>query len=91
MDLKKIDAGAPDVLIATTSQGNEVTFGLIDMEQQLRRWYEIYEMGQRTSKAIASLDLAVTNNIPARWMEASAVPLTPPKLPRNLRTKRKHV
>jgi cell division septal protein FtsQ len=91
IDLKKIDAGTPEVLIATTGQGSEIIFGLNDMDQQLRRWHDIYEMGQRLSKAISNLDLAVSNNIPARWMEASAVPPTPPKLPKPWRTKKKHV
>ncbi len=91
IDLKKIDAGTPEVLIATTGQGSEIIFGLNDMEQQLRRWHDIYEMGQRLNKAISNLDLAVTNNVPARWMEASAVPPSPPKLPRPWRTRKKHV
>ena len=91
VDLRRIDAGAPEVLVVTTGQGSEVTFGLQDLERQLRRWREIYDLGQRTQRAIASLDLAVTNNIPARWLEASLAPGTSPKPPKTVRSKKKHV
>jgi cell division septal protein FtsQ len=91
VDLTRIDLSAPDVLTVTTDQGGEITFGLSDLDQQLRRWYEIFERAQRENKAIASLDLAVTNNIPARWLEASAAASTTPKLPKPLRIRRKHV
>jgi cell division septal protein FtsQ len=90
-ELKKIDVSATEVLVATTGQGGEVTFGLTDFEQQLRRWREIYEKGQKYGKAVATLDLAVSNNIPATWIEASVVPPLPPKAPKVLRNKRKHV
>jgi len=89
VDLKRIDVSAPQVLVVTTGQGSEVTLGLADPEQQLRRWQAIYELGRKMGKAIASVDLAVTNNIPARWLEASAVPAGPPKPPRTW--KKKHV
>jgi hypothetical protein len=42
-------------------------------------------------RGIATLDLAVSNNIPARWLEAGALPSPAPKLPKTLRTRRKHV
>jgi hypothetical protein len=90
-ELKKIDVSGAEVLVATTGQGGEVTFGLTDFEQQLRRWREIYEMGQRLGKAVATLDLAVSNNIPATWIEASVVPPLPPKAPKILRNRKKHV
>lgn len=90
-ELKKIDVSAPEALVATLGQGGEVTFGLTDFDQQLRRWREIYEMGQKLGKAVATLDLAVSNNIPATWIEASVVPPLPPKAPKLLRTKKKHV
>ena len=88
VDLKRVDVSSPEVLIATTSQGSEITFGLQDIDQQLLRWREIYERGMRYNRAIATLDLAVTNNIPARWMEASLQPPppTPRKAPKPSRT-----
>jgi cell division septal protein FtsQ len=90
-ELRKIDVSATEVLVATTGQGGEVTFGLTDFEQQLRRWHDIYDMGQKLSKAVATLDLAVSNNVPATWIEASVVPPLPPKAPKILRNKKKHV
>ncbi len=91
VDLKRIDVSSPEVLVVSTGQGSEVTFGLTDLEQQLRRWREVFDAGQKISKAIASLDLAVTNNIPARWLEASAVAPGTPRAPKPLRLKKKHV
>jgi hypothetical protein len=88
VDLRRIDVAAPEILVVTTGQGSEVTFGLEDLERQLRRWREIHDLGQRMHRSIASLDLAVTNNIPARWLEASIAPAASPKLPKTLRKKK---
>jgi len=91
VDLRRIDVGAPEALVVTTGQGSEVTFGLQDLDRQLRRWREIHDLGQRTHRSIASLDLAVTNNIPARWLEASTAPEPSPKPPKTVRPKKKNV
>jgi cell division protein FtsQ len=91
VDLQRVDVGAPEVLTVTTGQGSEITFSLHDLPRQLRRWREIYDLGQRMHRSIASLDLAVSNNIPARWLEADAVPPQPPKPHKTVRTKRKNV
>jgi cell division septal protein FtsQ len=90
-DLKSIDVSSPEVLVVTTGQGSEITFGLTDLDQQLRRWHSVFQAGQREGKAIASLDLAVSNNLPARWLEASAVPPVSPRLPKPYHSKKKHV
>jgi cell division septal protein FtsQ len=90
-DMKRIDVSSPETLLVTTGQGSEITFGLTDLDQQLRRWHAIADMGQRLSKAIATLDLAVTNHVPVRWLEASAVPAETPKPPKSTRTRKKHV
>ncbi|PYJ05639.1 MAG: hypothetical protein DME25_08080, partial [Verrucomicrobia bacterium] len=37
-DLKQIDAATPGLLVVRTGQGNELTFGLMDFDAQLRRW-----------------------------------------------------
>jgi hypothetical protein len=91
VDLKRVDVSSPEVLVVTTGQGSEVTFGLTDFEQQLRRWHTVFELGRKTGNAVATLDLAVADNIPLRWLEASAVPPAPPKSPKPLRPKKKHV
>jgi cell division septal protein FtsQ len=89
VDIKRIDTSAPEVLTVTTAEGSEVTFGLSGFDQALRRWQKIFEWGQKQSRAIATLDLAVSNSIPARWLEASAAPQLTPKSPRTAR--KKHV
>lgn len=93
VEIKRVDVASAETLLVTTGQGSEVTFGLTDLEQQLRRWRQVHELGLRQGKAIAALDLAVTNNVPARWLEASAAPPPPPpaKAPKILRTKKHHV
>ncbi len=90
--LRRIDVSSPGVLVVTTGQGSEVTFGLDNLEQQLRRWRDIYDLGQSMNKAIASLDLAVTNNVPVRWLEASAAPSVSAQDPSNpTHTRKKNV
>ncbi|MGD0350406.1 MAG: FtsQ-type POTRA domain-containing protein [Verrucomicrobiota bacterium] len=91
VDLQHIDVSAPGVLVATTEQGGEITFGLDNFARQLRRWREIYDAGQRLNKAIASLNLAVPDNIPVRWMDGGAVPGSTPKPVRPARTLKNHV
>jgi hypothetical protein len=63
----------------------------MNFEQQLRRWQVIQDSGQRLGKAVSALDLAVSNNVPVRWLEASALPPSPPKILKPLRTRKKHV
>lgn len=89
VDIKRVDVTTPDMLVATTDQGGAITFGVQNIDQQLLRWHEIYEQGMRHSKVIASLDLAVSNNIPARWLEANLVPPPAPKISRTTRNNRK--
>lgn len=91
VDLRQIDVASPEIIVVKTGQGGEITFGLDEFDRQLRRWREIYDLGIRQRRNIASLDLAVTNNIPARWLEASAAPVSPPRPPKTIRTKRHNV
>jgi hypothetical protein len=90
-DMSRIDVSVPDVLILKTGQGSEITFGLTGIDQQLLRWQATFEKAQSMNKAIATLDLAVSNNIPASWLELSAVGPPSAKLPKSLRNKKKHV
>jgi len=90
-EIKRIDVSASEVIVATTAQGSAITFGLTDFDHQLRRWHEICQMGQQLGRAIATLDLAVTNNLPASWLEASAVPLAISKPPKPVHFRKKHV
>src|SRR5450432_280558 len=59
VDLRRIDVSSPGVIVATTGPGGEITFGLDNLDQQLRRWREIYDLGVSKNKTIASLDRAV--------------------------------
>lgn len=88
-DLLQIDISSPDVLLISTPQGGEVTFGLSKPEQQLRRWREVFDSGQQMGKSIASLDLAVNNNIPVRWIESAVPPA--PKAVKTQKSRKKHV
>jgi hypothetical protein len=92
VDLRRVDVSAPGVVVATTGQGSVITFGPDNLDQQLRRWRQIYDLGVREKWAIASLDLAVANNVPLRKMLASAAPVTvTPKAVKPVKTRRKNV
>jgi cell division protein FtsQ len=91
VDLRRVDVSAPGVVVATTGQGSEITFGLENLDQQLCRWRQIYNLGLSQSRTIASADLAVANNVPVRWMLASAVPVAPVKAIKPPKNRRKNV
>jgi cell division septal protein FtsQ len=91
VDLRRIDVSSPGIIVATTEQGSKITFGLDNLDAQLRRWRGIYDLGQQMNKAIVTLDLAVSNNVPVRWMEASMPPVTTPKSPNPAHIRRKNV
>ena len=93
VDLRRVDISAPGVVVATTGQGSEITFAPDNLDQQLRRWRLIYDLGLSQQKTIASADLAVANNVPVRWMLASAAPVTvtPAKPVKPPKTRRRNV
>jgi hypothetical protein len=91
VDLRRIDVSAPEVLVVTTGQGSEITLGPGSFEPQLLRWQAIHEWGLRMNKVIATLDLAVPNNVPARWVEAGTVPPAPPRSAKPQRSKKTNV
>lgn len=91
VDLRSVDVSSPGVIVATTGQGAEITFALDNLEQQLARWREIYNLGQSMNKVIATADLAVSNNVPVRWTTASAVPVAAPGKSNPIRTRRRNV
>jgi hypothetical protein len=90
-EIKKIDVSTPEVLVVRTGQGSEITFGVRDLDQQLLRWQAVFEKVLSLNKAIASLDLAVSNSIPAILVEASGVPPASDKSPKPVRNRKKHV
>jgi cell division septal protein FtsQ len=92
VDLRRVDVSGTGVLVVTTGQGGEITFGLAHLDLQLRRWRQIYDLGVRQQKTIAVADLAVANNVPVRWMLASAAPVSvTPKAVKPAKPRRKNV
>jgi cell division septal protein FtsQ len=91
VELRRIDVSSPGVIVVTTGQGGEITFALDNLEQQLRRWREIYDLGMSENKMIASLDLAVANNLPVRWAETGSAPVAPKNLTPLQTIRRKNV
>jgi len=91
VDVRVVDVAAPEVLEVTTGQGAQVTFALDNLTTQLRRWRLVHDAGLRLGKAVASLDLSISNNCPVLWLEANAQPAakTPPT--KTFRTFRRHV
>jgi hypothetical protein len=90
-EIQKIDVSTSEVLTVKTAQGAEITFGLRDQDRQLLRWQSIYDAGRGMNKAIATLDLAVSNSIPVTWVDAGTVPPVSAKPPKPLRNRKKHV
>ncbi len=91
VDFRQINLSAPGILQVTTGQNTEVIFGLVDLENQLRRWRLIYDYGQATAKHLLSVDLSVSNNLPARWLEAGLVAPDSQKVIKPPRYKKKNV
>jgi hypothetical protein len=83
--LQCVDVSEPGVLIALTAEGTSATLRPAPMEQQLRRWREIHDLGRRLNKSILSLELAVSNNVPVRWVDARVSP-PPPRRASSRRT-----
>ncbi|MBI3882058.1 MAG: FtsQ-type POTRA domain-containing protein [Verrucomicrobia bacterium] len=90
VELKRIDVSAADVIRVYTGPECEVTFGIKQIEAQMRRWRAIYDYGQRLNKAIAALDLSVSDNVPASWIDGSRVPAAPSKAKQPTRSRKKN-
>jgi cell division septal protein FtsQ len=86
VDLKEIDLMAAGILQVVTSQGTELIFGFSDTGMQLRRWRAIYDHVQRSGKYITWIDLSVSNNVPARFVDMT---LAPPAAPKPTKSPRK--
>jgi len=91
VELKKIDVVSPEVLIVTTGQGSEVTFSVDNFDQQLLRWQKIHGECVRANRAIATLNLAVSDNTPLRLSEAGVTPPATPKTVKPQRIRRRNV
>ena len=91
-DLRSVDISQPGVVIARTAQGGEITFAPDHLAQEFARWRGVYDYGRQMNKGeIATLDLAVTNNIPVRWAAAGGLSATAPMKSNPAKIRRKNV
>ena len=94
-DILSLDLSHRGVLVAVTSHGSTISLRPEAFEQQLRDWQRVWQEGVRINKAVATLDLSVSRNIPLRWQEIAVTPpsTTPAdrKPARPKRTRRNHV
>jgi hypothetical protein len=79
VDLAAIDLSIPQLLQVTTSRSAVVTFATENLDLQLKRWRLVHDYASQTGRAVVSLDLSVSNNVPARWVEAASLPLPAPR------------
>ncbi len=91
VEVRAIDVSSPSAMIVSTEQGNEVTFGYRDHDTQLARWRKVHDYAGGQTRLIASLDLAVTNYVPAIFNDLTngLPPLVRPAQPSPYR--KKHV
>jgi len=91
VDVKQIDVSRAGTLVLTTSQGNEITFGMGDFDAQLRRWRIVHDHAARFGRLLLTLDLAVGNNSPMQWVDASGAAPAPARPIKPSPYKKKHV
>lgn len=91
VDLRRIEAGQPGVLVVSTAQGSEVTFSLTRFEEQLRRWRLVHDHARRFSRHVERLDLVVANNHPLQWVDSAGVTSAPARPLRPSPYRKKHV
>ena len=91
VEIERIDVSTPEILKVTTTQKAEITFSLSQFDVQMRRWRLISDRFDKWGKAIATLDLSISNNLPVHWVAAGSVPPVIPRVLKPLRPKRKHV
>ncbi|MEN9674146.1 MAG: Cell division protein FtsQ [Verrucomicrobiota bacterium] len=91
-DVVNVDVGDSPVLTVLTRAGSRVTLASgRDFEDQLLKWYSVYQHGLASGFMIDTLDLSITNHPPLRWV-TSGLPQSPTNsvLPgRDSRPKRK--
>lgn len=71
IQLRQVDLSKRGVLVATTDTGAQVTLECEAFDRQLGRWRRIRDEALRLHKVILTLDLAVRNNVPVRWVEST--------------------
>ena len=93
IEFRSIDLSSPHTLAASVDPETEITFSPDNFARQLARLQTTLEFARRQNRMLASLDLAVGNYVPARWIEPStnAPAATHPLPPQNSRNRKKHV
>ena len=75
--MRHIDVTGRETMEVITWQGATVRLSLHGLDRQLARWRQIHDLGRKHSRAIATLDLSIKNNLPVRWMLAPSMALGP--------------
>ena len=91
VDLTAVDLSVPQILQVSTSQGAVVTFGIESLHLQLQRWRRVHDFALQTGRSVASLDLSVSNNVPARWAAGGVSPAPRAQPVKPSPYKKKHV
>ena len=77
VNIASLDVSSLTSLLVVTEQSNEISFAYEDFDRQITRWQRIHQFGRRNDQAIASLDLVVTNYVPAVWAQlTNAAPVS---------------
>lgn len=90
-EVRSIDITNEESLTLRTGQGNEIVLAAKDFRSQLGRWQKVHDYGVRHSKVLASLDLVVTNYVPAVWVEVTNTPSSAVRPPKSSPYRKKHV
>jgi cell division protein FtsQ len=93
IEFRSIDLASPNTLVARVDPETEITFAPDNFARQLARLQTTLEYARRQNRTLATLDLAVGNFVPARWIEPStnAPAATTPIILQNSRNRKKHV
>jgi cell division protein FtsQ len=93
LEFRSIDLTSPQTLLARVDPDTEITFAPDNFARQLARLQTTLEFARRQNRMLASLDLAVGNYVPARWIEPStnAPAALPSTILQNSRNRKKHV
>ena len=77
-EIRWVTISAEQVLEVKTRSGAQVTFGLRDFPAQFVRWRQIAELGRSRNLELKSLNLSLSNNLPARWRTPENRPVSIP-------------
>ena len=75
--MRHIDVAKRETMEVITWQGATVRLSLHGLDRQLARWRQIHDLGRKHSRAIATVDLSIKNNLPVRWILAPSSALGP--------------